>query len=172
MMLRGVLLVALGLFGCSTTPSKDDRILVSGPRADEFATGTGAVEPVFERRCGSFDCHGNPSRAMRIYGQQGLRMPNEAGAVPGGLSTTPDEINSNYRSIIGVEPEQINVVVKDNGASPDLVYTLLILKKPLNIENHKGGPVMNKGDATERCITSWLQGTVNRPACTSGAALP
>ena len=163
-----MLLAALVSLGCSTTPSKDDRILLTGPNPADFASATGSVDGVFERRCGSFDCHGNTARAMRIYSQNGLRIPNDAGITPGTAPTTTDEVNANYRSVIGVEPEQMNDVVKNNGDP----YSLLILKKPLQIETHKGGQVMNKGDDSEQCISTWIQGKTNKVACTNGAALP
>jgi hypothetical protein len=157
---------------CSSTPQSSDKITVVGPSPGDFSSTIGGVGPVFERHCGSFDCHGNPSRAMRIYSQNGLRIPNEAGILPGGSATTADETAANYRSIIAVEPEQMNAVVK--GADP---YTLLILKKPLLIETHKGGAVFIKGDDTEKCITSWLKapaGTspVDKNSCTAAAQLP
>ena len=96
-----------------------------------------------------------------------------AGILPGTAATTPDEVSANYRSIIAVEPEQMNIVVKENGDP----YSLLITKKPLNNpavggEVHKGGTVMIKGDDTDKCITGWLKGTVDKNACTSAAQLP
>jgi hypothetical protein len=33
------------------------------------------VSEVYERRCGTLDCHGQPSRPLRIYGNSGLRRP-------------------------------------------------------------------------------------------------
>ena len=155
---------------CSSSPSTSNKITVIGPSAGDFTATIGGVGPVFERRCGSFDCHGNPSRAMRIYSQNGLRQPNEAGILPGGATTTPSEVTANYYSIIAVEPEEMNAAVSSK--DPNAPYTLLILKKPLNIETHKGGPVMNKGDDPEKCISSWILGTTDKNACTNGAALP
>jgi hypothetical protein len=158
---------------CSSTPDTTDEITVTGPNPGDFSSTLGGVGPVFERRCGSFDCHGNDSRAMRIYSQNGLRLPNEAGILPGTAATTPDEVSANYRSIIAVEPEQMNSVVKD-GAD---VYSLLITKKPLNNpsvggEFHKGGTLMIKGDDTDKCITGWLTGKVDKNVCTAAAQLP
>ena len=38
------------------------------------------VSEVLERRCGTLDCHGQPARPLRIYGNTGLRRPEpEAG---------------------------------------------------------------------------------------------
>ncbi len=156
---------------CSSTPGSTDKFTVTGPNPGDFSATTGGVGPVFERHCGSFDCHGNPSRAMRIYSQNGLRLPNEAGILPGAAVTTPDEVSANYRSIIAVEPEQTNSVTLGK-AQPD---SLLIIKKPLGPgpgEAHKGGTVMIKGDDTEKCLTGWLLGKVDKNACTAAAQLP
>ncbi len=170
-----ILSSAFGAFGavclvmaCSSSPSTSDKFTVSGPNPGDFSTTVGGVDPVFERHCGSFDCHGNTARALRIYSQNGLRLPNEGGVLPGGAATTPDEVSANYRSIIAVEPEQMNSVVKSSGDP----YSLLILKKPLLIETHKGGTVMIKGDDTEKCITGWVKGTVDKNVCTAAAQLP
>jgi hypothetical protein len=157
----------LVLLACSATPSTSDKVTVIGPNPGDFAASTGGVDPVFERHCGSLDCHGNTARALRIYSQYGLRIPNEAGVLPGTAATTPDEVSANYRSIIAVEPEQMTAVTK--GGDP---YSLLILKKPLTTETHKGGTVMIKGDDTEKCITGWLKGTVDKNACAAAAQLP
>jgi hypothetical protein len=132
---------------------------IAAPDQTEFAT----VSPVFERRCGTLDCHGQVGRPLRIYSGLGLRLPNDAGNVPGIGATTPDEITTNYRCIIGLEPEEMTRVV-------DLIdppRTLLILAKPLMLEAHKGGPAMAPtNDPAETCITSWLLGAgVDTAAC-------
>ena len=44
-------------------------------------------------------------------------------------------------------------------------YSLLILKKPLNIESHKGGPALVRGDEAETCISAWISDKVT-PAVT------
>jgi hypothetical protein len=161
------LVSALSL-SCAGSPSTSDRMTLNGPSPGDFEASIGGVEPVFERHCGSFDCHGNPARPLRIYGQNGLRIPNDAGILPGTATTTTDEISANYRSIIAVEPEQMNAVVK-NGADPE---SLLILKKPLLVETHKGGLVLHKDDDSETCIKTWLQDKTDKGACTSAAQLP
>ncbi len=67
----------------------------------------------------------------------------------------------------------MNAVTK--GADP---YSLLLLKKPLFIENHKGGKVLASGDDAEKCITGWLKGKWNdadhsvQQACAKGALYP
>ncbi len=160
--------LAVLVAACSTAPQSSDRYTLTGPLPSDFTASTGGVDAVFERHCGSFDCHGNIARPLRIYSQNGLRIPNEAGILPGSAPTTPDEVTANYRSVIAVEPETMNLVVKNSGDP----YSLLILKKPLMIENHKGGPVMNKGDDAEKCISSWISGKTDKTACTNGALPP
>ena len=130
------------------------------------------VSVVFEKRCGTLDCHGTNARNLRIYSTGGLRLPNEAGVSPGGGATTLEEINANYESILNVEPEQTNEVIVNN-ADP---YSLLILKKPLQMEHHKGGPAITRGDDAETCIVSWLKEDItspfNKTACANAANFP
>jgi hypothetical protein len=160
--------VTLLASACSSTPSSEDRIILTGPSTADFTASIGGVDAVFERRCGSLDCHGAVGRAMRIYGITGGRLENDAGLSPGAGSTTAAEIAANYHSVVSLEPERMEDVVK-NHADP---YSLLILKKPLGLEAHKGGPAIAKGDSSETCILSWLQGQTNKTECTNGAAAP
>ena len=140
-------------------------------RAGATSFRTNGVTTVFERRCGSLDCHGSIDRNMRIYSSRGLRLPNDAGLKVGSGDTTLDETTANYQSILSLEPEQTNKVVA--GGDP---YTLLIVKKPLELEKHKGGPAIRKGDDSERCIVSWLKETILEPidktACANAAVFP
>ena len=130
------------------------------------------VSRVFEKRCGSLDCHGGTNRNMRIYSSDGLRLPNDAGRGPGAGDTTLDEITANYQSIMTLEPEATNDVVAGTGDP----YSLLIVKKPLAIENHKGGQSIRRGDDAERCIVSWLKEDLLNPidigACQRASVFP
>jgi len=152
-------------------PTKGELDRKSAPRATIGSFRTGGVGVVFERRCGSLDCHGSPARNMRIYSNRGLRLPNEAGLAAGQGETTLDESSENYQSIMTLEPESTNDVV--NGGDP---YSLLIMKKPLEIERHKGGPTIRRGDDAERCLVSWLKETTTEPvdkaACNAAAVFP
>ncbi len=169
-MRAGVAILGLSLLvaaACSG-PAGGETVTAKGPDPSAFIASVGGVAPVFERRCGSIDCHGNPYRAMRIYGQNGIRLPNDAGLAAGSGATTPEEVAATYDSIISVEPEQM-ILVASHQADP---YSLLILKKPLQIEAHKGGPALFKGDDSETCISSWVSGKTNTTACTNGAQPP
>jgi hypothetical protein len=156
-------------------PSKGELDRKAAPRATIGSFRTAGVGVVFERRCGSLDCHGSPARNLRIYSSRGLRLPNEAGVAAGQGETTLDESNANYQSIMTLEPEATNEVV--NGGDP---YKLLIVKKPLDVdgqgEKHKGGATIRRGDDAERCIVSWLKETTTEPvdkaACAAAAIFP
>lgn len=132
---------------------------IVAPDQNEFTM----VSPVFERRCGTLDCHGQVGRPLRIYSGLGLRLQNDAGNIPGVNATTPDEVAANYRSVIGLEPEEMTRVE----AGEDPPTQLLILAKPLMLEAHKGGPAIATGDPAEACIESWLLGTVDTASCTA-----
>lgn len=129
------------------------------------------VSPVFEKHCGSLDCHGGIGRNLRIYSANGLRLPNDAGLHTGSGDTSDEERLANYQSILGLEPERTEEVLA--GADP---YELLVLKKPLAIESHKGGQPIRRGDDSETCIVSWLRASDETPidlnACTRAAIFP
>ena len=174
-----VALWAAAAVACASTPddSKDPTLAVGAPPgvpsgADPTTFRTN-VNAVFERRCASLDCHGSLGRGMRLYSSNGLRLPNEAGLLPGSGSTSADEINSNYASIVGLEPEKTNDFLAKSPRTPDDAYQLDILAKPLGLEKHKGGPALSKGEPAEQCIVTWLIGTPLDPAlCVQGATPP
>jgi len=72
---------------------------------------------------------------------------------------------------MGLEPERTRDVLA--GADP---YELLVLKKPLGIESHKGGQPIRRGDDAEQCIVSWLRAdaatTVDLNACARASIFP
>lgn len=166
---------------CSDKPTSDD-IRVIGPNQADFVApcqndegGTPVscgVSAMMERRCGSLDCHGYIRRPMRLYSKNGLRLipdaPDALQNEPGGADTTPAERAANYRAVTGVEPEKTQDVA-NQVAAPD---TLLIYKKPLGIEGHKGGTPINKGDDSETCLVSWLSGHTDFGACGKASQLP
>lgn len=140
------------------TPNPNDITEVDAPPFDQFAgtnlTGSQAgVSLVLENRCGTLDCHGQVSRPLRIYGHNGLRLVEpDSSDQPGTAATTPEEQLANYQSVIGLQPEIMTEVYED-----ELPPTaLMLLRKPLQLERHKGGAVFTAGDAAYDCITSWL----------------
>lgn len=111
------------------------------------------VSPLLERRCGTLDCHGSPTRPMRIYGQLGLRHPAEQN-ISGGTETTDLELADNYASVCGVDPEPMDQAARDRGNSAE---KLLIVNKARGTEAHKGGKVVNDNDPADQCILGWIR---------------
>jgi hypothetical protein len=147
-------LAVLAAVACASFPGEDDRTRTVGPDSTAFKTD---VNPVFERRCSTLDCHGHVGRPMRLYGANGLRLPNDAGVGPGGGATTQDEIKANYFGIIALEPDKMQEIVKSKGDPLEL----LLLKKALNLDGaHKGGPAIFRQDDAERCISGWIKGQI------------
>lgn len=165
-------LVVVGAFLACDVPDRGqvERPMTGASQADFLNAG---VDLVFERRCGSLDCHGSSARNMRIYSSNGLRLANDSGIATGTSDTTNDERLANYQSILGVEPRATANVI--NGGDP---YTMLVLKKPLEIESHKGGQVIRRGDDAETCILTWLTSSAeagaltNATACSAAANFP
>lgn len=163
--------VLMGLMLSCSGPSKGELERKVSSRASPGSFRTAGVTTVFERRCGTLDCHGSVARNMRIYSARGLRLPNDDNTGPGAGQTTLDEITANYQSILTLEPEITNAVL--DGEDP---YQMLVVKKPLEIEKHKGGPAIRKGDDAERCIVTWLKEDTENPvdvqACSRAATFP
>lgn len=168
----GTLAMLLGTGACATDYSGDLTGVVA-PNYDQFkgvnltATQAG-VSRVLERRCGTLDCHGQVGRPMRIYGQLGLRFVDDAGDYPGdGTATTETEYTANYQAVIGLQPEIMSRVVQFQ-LPPE---ALMLLRKPLQLERHKGGAVFVEGDDTYNCITSWLGGQTDYTSCGTASSL-
>ena len=169
---RGALLAAGAVaIACGSAPDAGELPRGVPARASAASFRDAGVSLVVERRCGTLDCHGTAARNLRVYSSQGLRLPNGAGRVPGQGDTTPDEITASYQSLLTLEPEATQRLL--DGGDP---YDLLIVRKPLEIESHKGGPAMRRGDDVERCIVSWLREELAAPvdagACKRAAAFP
>jgi len=161
--------LSLSSASCASTPIADRATDIYAPDFASFAgdgKGTAGPSLFLERRCGTLDCHGQPGRPLRIYGSRGLRLPDDAGNVPGGLATTKDEQYANWQATISVEPEILSVVVFEGGAAPE---RLLLVKKPRNQEGHKGGQVTVPGDDGDTCLTSWLAGATRFDLCQKAA---
>ncbi|HEY5145817.1 MAG TPA: hypothetical protein VII82_03590 [Polyangiaceae bacterium] len=172
-----LLVAALGLFvaassvaSCSSVPA-DARIGIDAPSGseDEF----GIVGDYLDHRCGSLDCHGQVGRNLRIWGCEGMRLDPHAVpicSVPqGGSSTTPDEHQATYRSLVGLEPTVMSEVVAGHGLHPEL---LTFVRKARGLEAHKGGTLIVAGDDQDVCITSWLAGQTDITACANALGFP
>ncbi len=168
--------IATSIVGCAllvacSGPEKGELERKVTTRGSPGSFRAAGVTTVFEKRCGSLDCHGGIGRNMRLYSSSGLRLPNDAGLTPGGGTTTLDEITANYQSILTLEPEATNAVLE--GGDP---YSLLVVKKPLELERHKGGAAILKGDDAERCIISWLKedllNPIDKGACSRASLFP
>lgn len=118
-----------------------------------------------ERRCATLDCHGSPGRNLRLYTGSGLRLASED--VPGNGSTTAEEYAASYWAVVGLEPEIMSAVVADEGAHPE---RLTLIRKARGTEGHEPGAVIEEGDATDECITSWLAGKTSESACKKAAS--
>ncbi len=155
------------LIACASSPTPDGKTrgtIIIAPDQTQFQQ---FVSPALERRCATLDCHGQIGRPLRLYSARGLRLPNDAGLIPGTGATTAEETTANFRSVIGLEPEQITRVM----AGVDPPRALLLLKKPLMLEGHKGGPVLAPtNDPVEVCIDSWILGTIDQATCAKAAA--
>jgi hypothetical protein len=123
-----------------------------------------SVSPFLEDGCGTVDCHGQPSRPLRIMGYYGLRLsPSD---YPGGNPTTVAEVDANWEAVCGLQPELMTEVVMGQAAPG----SMLLLMKPLDETHHKGGLVILPGSDGETCLTSWLSGAVDAAACGRAAA--
>ncbi len=119
------------------------------------------VDAYLQRRCGTLDCHGQPGRAYRIYGFAGFRLYNlDAGLVSGQQPTVEAEVRANFQALVALEPEEMSRVMARQGQEPN---TLIMLRKPLKIERHKGGPAMATDDSGYKCVTAWLKIRTVRP---------
>ncbi|MCA9617797.1 MAG: hypothetical protein KC731_02180 [Myxococcales bacterium] len=168
--------IALATTSCETIP---DPFIIECADLETFPP----VSNVLEKRCGTIDCHGSFARPLRIFGRGGMRYhadandyfdfgpDQDAGYVSGGVGTTEEEYEANWRSVCGLQPEIMTQVVRD-GADP---LQLLILAKPLGPDEeggqrHKGGVLLIKGGVAYDCIKTWIEGNVDNAACAEATA--
>jgi len=148
---------------CAAAPDREQRVAIVGPDRAAFPP----VAAFLEHGCGTLDCHGQIGRNLRLYGFDGLRL--DAADVPGGQPTTIDEIDADYRSVVGLEPELMAAVVADGGARPE---RLTLVRKGRGSEHHKGGALIKVGDAQDRCLLGWLANAVDLTACADALQTP
>lgn len=155
------LLVIASLFACIGCEGEGVPVAVPCGPLEEFSP----VSLVLERRCGTLDCHGSLARPLRIYSGNGLRLGtleeiNDPGlaqgneTVPGGRATSPEEFEANWRSVCGLEPEKTVRVI--TGEIPP--EELMVLRKPLLLEDHKGAQLFLEGDPGATCLSCWFRG--------------
>lgn len=129
-----------------------------------------AVNNMLERRCGTLDCHGSFARPFIVYGQNALRRPGgeDLATDPkqyftGGIEPTLDfELEGTFLSACGLEPEEMDAVVKGD-AEPD---TLTLIRKPRLDEKHKGGRVWGRGTLKgDACLVGFVTGNVDPNTC-------
>jgi hypothetical protein len=158
--LAGAGAIAVGSWSCAPSPDNHKNTDILMP---DFPTYAANVDAFVARRCGTLDCHGQPGRAYRLYGFTGFRLlePDGGGTlVSGQQPTTPDEIRANYQAAVSLEPEEMTRLMATQGAEPN---NLLLLRKPLKLERHKGGPAMATDDSGYKCVVAWLRIRVVRP---------
>jgi hypothetical protein len=152
-------LAALAIHACST-PASNDRFVATVPDRTSFPP----VADLLDHRCGTLDCHGTVARNLRIYGYEGLRL--DASARPSSQpSTTQAEYDEDFASVVGLEPEVMSDVVKSGGDAPE---RLTFYRKARGLEAHKGGTLVQAGDAQDTCLRSWLAGHTDASACKTG----
>jgi hypothetical protein len=161
--LRSILGLVIGCALPSCVSSADAEATdFSCPSDEEFPI----VSQVLEQRCGTLDCHGDPSRPLRFYGRNGARL--FAPDVVGEQGTSADERDANRLSVCGLEPEAMTSVV----AGEAEVTTLSVVRKPLLDEAHKGGRVFLQTSPGYICFSSWIEGQVDTAACEAELAKP
>lgn len=157
--------VALAVLASACAPAPDDgaRVAIVAPDRVAFPP----VAAFLEHRCGTLDCHGQIGRNLRLYGYEGLRL--DSADVPGGQPTTSDEMDADFASVVGLEPELLAAVVGDGGARPE---RLTLVRKGRGSEHHKGGALVMAGDAQDRCLLGWLANAVDTVACADALKTP
>lgn len=133
----------------------DDRTMQAPPR-----TGFEPVANALVASCGTLDCHGQMGRNLRLFGGHGLRLASSDD--PGGKPTTAAEYQASYWSTVGLEPEILDQVVREDGAQPE---RLMLVRKARGLVKHKGGTLMQTGDALDRCLLLWLGGHPDLTLC-------
>jgi hypothetical protein len=147
----------VALSGCSTPPSDGRYLQQALPDRVSFPP----VAQLLVVRCGSLDCHGTPARNLRLYGSAGLRWsPGDSPLLP--PCDTETEVDEDYESVVGLEPETLSAVVAAGGTNPE---RLTMVRMARGTESHKGGQIWTQGDDSDTCLTSWLARNADSDAC-------
>ncbi len=130
-------------------------------------TGFDAVTTPLVFFCGSLDCHGAPGRNLRLYGSPGRRL--DASDVPCGTPTSQAEIDADYQSVVGLEPEVMSAVLRDGGRNPE---RLTLVRKARGAEKHTGGVVFAKGSDGDLCLIDWIAAQGDQTTVDCDNAIP
>jgi hypothetical protein len=164
MIVRGLLaLSSLVAVAACSSPASDARYSQQAlPDRASFSP----VAQLLVVRCGSLLCHGTPARNLRLYGSAGLRWSSgDRPLVP--VCDTQAEVDQDYESVVGLEPETMSAVVAAGGLNPE---RLTLVRKARGTEAHKGGQIWTQGDDSDTCLTSWLAANADPSACARGMA--
>lgn len=150
------------LVACAAQTTDNREVVDPRPDRETFPF----VADLLVHRCGTLDCHGKVGRNLRLYGHEGLRLAGTdyPTAEP---TTTVAEYDEDYLSIVTLEPEKMQAVIAEQGASPD---RLTLVRKARGSEHHKAGTIWSTSDKSDLCLTSWLAGHTDTAACLEGTA--
>jgi hypothetical protein len=164
-------LVAVAACASTPDPNRVTNIFTPDDAFLQYAGGGSkvGVDGFLAARCATLDCHGEIGRPLRLFSQDGLRIVDDAGNYPGGAPETTTEIFANFTAAISLQPELTSEVF---AGLDDPHAVLLLLRKPLQLERHKGGAVIQSGDDGDKCLTSWLADAIDYTACGNAAAIP
>lgn len=154
---RMVAVAVVLLCACGEHDASPEAVLPLPSEASFFA-----VSSVLEPNCGTLDCHGNPARSLRVYGERGLRADGRL--TVGGGDTTAAEIEATFQSIVSLEPERLSDLFVHRGAG---VERWTVVSKARGRERHAGGVRLPEGSAGDRCLVSWASGALDQSACTA-----
>ena len=150
------------LGGCAADVASTDRridVLVIPSRVSFVR-----VSDAMQLHCGTLDCHGQVGRNLRLYGHYGLRLASGGNPLDP-PTTTSEEYDASFWSVIGLEPEIMSRVA-EKLIGPE---SRALVRKPRGVEMHKGGQLMTANDALDRCIVGWLTGDFQFDACNAVA---
>ena len=155
---RPALAVALALVGGGC--ARDQGVVsLDGLDPESYARD---VQPIFEARCATLDCHGDAGRPLRLYAETGLRARDDLRDLP----MTEDELLANVRSVEAIDPD-----------SP-FAEGLMVLKPLAEASGgmaHEGGDIwLDREESQARCVVAWLSGQSDdaaaQEACAAAAA--
>jgi len=159
---RWLVLISLGGVGASPACSSyggDKTVSLPTPVRENF----GVVSSVLEPHCGTLDCHGGPARNFRVYGKGGLRA-NGNDTTGAASDTNESDVQGTYESIVSIYPEVLSLVFQEKGRDPQ---RWIVVSKARGLEKHVGGTPFPEGSPGDRCLVSWISGSLDPAVCAS-----